>query len=355
MANCTTSDTSSDTDSETDTLDGSYSSDESNVDNIINISNSLKDSGNKSKVLHVIAVISNICEYEIRWKLCKEFLERLAKESEESVTMGLHRNICVVELAYGDQEYHITDTSNKNHLQLRVDVPMWHKENLINIAIEKLLPKDWEYVAWLDTDIEFMNRNWVEDTLNILSNGTSIVQLFKEAHMYNADGTYMSMSSALSIFNSPHSSHSSHSIDTIDKVEVGHPGLAWACTHKFYDAIGGLMDKCILGSADSKMVNALVERYITDTINPYDDYIYEKSLKFAGYKHGFVNGTVKHYYHGDVKNRQYEDRQMILYRYKYDPTTYVTYNNDGLLVPTDEFPYGMIEAIVDYFFSRKED
>ena len=69
---------------------------------------------------------------------------------------------------------------------------------------------------------------------------------------------------------------------------------------------------------------------------------------------GFVPGIIKHYYHGDQKNRQYDDRQLILYKYNYNPNIYVEYNNDGLLVPTDAFPYELLEEIINYFFSRNE-
>jgi hypothetical protein len=50
----------------------------------------------------------------------------------------------IVELAYEDQEFKITNSTNPNHLQLRTKYALWHKENLINIGISKLLPSDWK-------------------------------------------------------------------------------------------------------------------------------------------------------------------------------------------------------------------
>ena len=40
------------------------------------------------------------------------------------------------------------------HLQITAPSVLWLKENLINIAVQRL-SKDVEYIAWLDADIEF--------------------------------------------------------------------------------------------------------------------------------------------------------------------------------------------------------
>ena len=99
--------------------------------------------------LNVISVISNVCEFKTRWRLMKEFIERM--NSIQNI------NFYVVELAYDDQEFNVTNSSNPNHLQIRTKYALWHKENMINIGIKKLLPSDWKSVAWIDGDIEFDN------------------------------------------------------------------------------------------------------------------------------------------------------------------------------------------------------
>lgn len=37
-------------------------------------------------------------------------------------------------IVYNNQSFKITEKNNKNHLQLRTDTPLWHKENMINIG-----------------------------------------------------------------------------------------------------------------------------------------------------------------------------------------------------------------------------
>ena len=116
------------------------------------------------KKLHVIAVISNPCLYLRRYILMNEFIMRMEMEEPNVV-------LYVVELAYGNQRFVITDSKNKNHLQLRTEIPLWHKENMVNIAVKKLLPKNWKAMAWIDSDLEFESSTWAIDTLKIL-NGT---------------------------------------------------------------------------------------------------------------------------------------------------------------------------------------
>ena len=85
-------------------------------------------------VLHVIAVISNPCQFARRYILAREFLSRMELEQNVQVYM--------VELAYGSQQFYVTDKKNPRHLQMRGQTPLWHKENMINMAVTTLLPKD---------------------------------------------------------------------------------------------------------------------------------------------------------------------------------------------------------------------
>jgi hypothetical protein len=138
------------------------------IDNIHYIQNDIKDAIKNNTPLdtklNVIIVISNPCQYARRYVLAREFINRFEKEE-------MHVNLYVVELAYkfpGQkvQTFHVTDSKNKNHLQLvSCDPPLWHKESMIRVGIEKLLPPDWTNIAWIDSDIEFDN---VDDSWNSL-------------------------------------------------------------------------------------------------------------------------------------------------------------------------------------------
>ena len=40
-----------------------------------------------------------------------------------------------MEMIYPNQRFIVTDKKNKRHLQLRTQTPIWHKENMINLAV----------------------------------------------------------------------------------------------------------------------------------------------------------------------------------------------------------------------------
>jgi hypothetical protein len=126
--------------------------------------------------LHVVAVVSNPVPYMRRYMLAQEFMRRMETMESDSVILY------VVELAYGSQPHVLTQASNPRHLQLRADgAPIWHKENLINIGIQRLLPATWKAVAWIDADVEFESHTWATDALRLLNGAVDIVQLFSHA------------------------------------------------------------------------------------------------------------------------------------------------------------------------------
>ena len=103
--------------------------------------------------LNVIIVVSNPCMYARRFILLKEFVKRI-EEEEENI------NLFVVELVYQKNNFYVTDKNNKNHLQIKTEMPIWHKENMINLGVKYLLPTNWKAFAWIDADVEFDNNNW---------------------------------------------------------------------------------------------------------------------------------------------------------------------------------------------------
>ena len=73
---------------------------------------------------------------------------------------------------------------------------MWHKENLINMAVRELFPLDWECFAWIDADIEFEDPHWVHETLNKLYRHFDVIQLFSHALELDTSENTMQVSSS---------------------------------------------------------------------------------------------------------------------------------------------------------------
>jgi hypothetical protein len=320
------------------------------IDNIQYQRNIIKDAIENNEPiegkLHVVIVISNPCLFARRYILLKEFVQRM--ELEES---NIH--LYVVELAYGKQKFIVTDSKNKKHLQIRTEHPLWHKENMINVGIKKLLPQDWKAVAWIDADVEFESPTWVKDTLKILNGSKDIIQLF--SHCVDMD----QHEEAMNIFPSFGFQYTKQLPYSKKPVNFWHPGYAWACTRKTYEMMGGLYEKGILGSGDNIMALSFVqkakyainENYTED----YKNSIYEFQSKVKTIRIGYVPGIIRHYYHGSKKNRNYTNRWKMLVDHNFSPSEHITIDENGILIPTDSCPIGLLNDINDYFKSRNDD
>jgi hypothetical protein len=296
--------------------------------------------------LNVIVVISNPCLYARRYILLKEFAKRIEEEEE-------YVNLFIVEMIYKNQKFIITDKNNKNHLQLYTDIPLWHKENMVNLGVKYLLPKNYKAFAWIDGDIEFENNSWALDTLKILNGCKDVVQIFSHSIDMNRD------ESSLNIFNSFGYSFNKNKKYTSKGLDYWHPGYAWAITRKAYEKIGGLYDKGILGSGDNIMALSFINQAKYAINNNYsDDYnnsILEYQNKASKIRLGYVPGVIRHHYHGSKKNRRYTERWQILIKNDFSPIEHVTYDDKGILIPTEKFTNEFKEEIMIYFKQRKED
>jgi hypothetical protein len=303
--------------------------------------------------LHVIVVMSNPCQYARRCILTREFQKRI--EFEENV------KLYIVEMAYGDQQFFVTDPNNPRHLQLRTAVPLWHKENMVNIGIKKLLPKTWKAVAWIDADVEFDSASWALDTLKVLNGYKDIVQLF--SHVVDMD----KQKNAMSIFPSfgyqlcqgrPYYEHHV-ALQKSNGINMWHPGFAWACTRRAYEKLGGLYDQGILGSGDLIMAYSIMgfgdKSLHADTTDGFKESATQFHAKAKTLRLGYVPGVIRHHFHGSKQNRKYVERWQILVENKYDPATYITKNADGITVPTAACPKKLLDEIFTYFAERNED
>jgi hypothetical protein len=297
--------------------------------------------------LHVIAVVSNPSLFATRYILMKEFMERMSRDEPDVI-------LYVVELAYRDQKFLITDSKNKRHLQLRTECALWHKENLVNLAVRNLLPSNYKAFAWVDGDIEFESPTWATDALRILNGSKDIVQLFSHGmDMDKNENTMMVFQSAgfKLVKNGKYCAERG--------LNYSHPGYAWAITRKAFERVGGLYEHGILGSGDYVMLLCLLGRgnkFINSRYNAdFVDSVMRFQEKFCKLRFGYVPGVIRHYFHGSKTNRKYQDRNEILIRHQYSPYRHLAYDASGILIPTNDFPEKCKEEIMEYFNGRKED
>jgi hypothetical protein len=293
------------------------------------------------KKLNVILVLSNPCLYGRRYKLLNDFVARME--------MDPHVCLFIVEMIYPSQEFMVTSSSNSNHLQLKQNVVIWSKENMINLAVKHLLPKNYKCFAWIDADLEFESTTFAIDALKLLNGSRDVIQLF--SHCLDMDKDQSTMST----FSSFGYNYSKQKPFVKSGKDYWHPGYAWAITRKAYENIGGLYDKGILGSGDSIMALSFINKveYMHNlNYNPeYNKSMTEFQKKAKTLRLGYVPGVILHYYHGTKQNRKYTERWNILIKHKYSPQQ--MYYQNGILKAelSDEFK----KDILNYFYERKED
>lgn len=294
-------------------------------------------------VLHVVSVISNVCEFKRRWELMHDFSKRM--------NMTDDIKFYIVELAYGDQDYHVTEKNNPCHLQLRTQHALWHKENMINLAINKLLPNDWKAVAWIDADIEFENNDWVINALKVLTK-FDIIQLFSKS--FDLDHKQVPMN----VWKSYAFQHCNGMPFTFERGEnYWHSGYAWACTREFYNKINFLYQNAILGSADYIISQCILGNTASanKVLEGYKKNIEQYKENFNNVKVGYIPNIIKHYFHGSKKNRRYLERNEILVKHLFDPMVHLEYDNQGIIIPSKNMSNEFLDDIKTYFFQRNED
>lgn len=300
--------------------------------------------------LHVIGVISNPVRYHSRYRLYREWL----------AAMSLTPNVKVytVEAALGDRHFEVTHANNPQQLQLRVKDGIWIKENMINLGIERLLPKDWKYVCWCDADVFFKDPNWAQETLHQLQH-FEVVQPWRDCLDLGFYGEVLSVFKSFCYYK-----HSGIRIQIgpKDPYPYGHTGFAWAVTRKFWENLKGarLMDFAILGSADHHMAFALTNQVehtvhgkMTESFKEYcKDWQYFAHRACNG-QVGYVMGRIEHKFHGPKAKRGYRERWQVLIDHKYDPRVDLRYDEQGVVHIVGK--PGLIHDIHHYNLSRNED
>jgi len=291
--------------------------------------------------LYVILPYFNFCGFKRRRDLFIQFVERYVK------TPGL--KLVVVEAmgpaALGPLQVH-------EHIRLTSDSRVWLKENLINLGV-KALPKDWKYVAWIDADLEFLNQNWVQETIRGLQRA-DVIQLWRTAVNLGPHGEAIKVDKSFAYM----FVGSGTDWTATDKYGFWHPGYAWACTRTAFQKMGGLPDWAILGSGDRHLAMSLAglgQTSCPGTI--HENYkmmlkLYERGLK--NFKVSWVDGTIIHYWHGSFTDRKYRERWDILVQNSFDPFEDIGYTDEGLVQLTEK-GQRFEKYLDDYFMGRRED
>ena len=275
--------------------------------------------------------------------------------------------IVVVEGLIAESEP-LNDLSDKIFKHIKYDLPqkIWVKENLINLVLQNHLPQDYNFFCWLDSDILFEDKDWVDHTINLLKENDAI-QMFNFGinqqtriefddipfHSFKTPPTFKGHSLSMGSI-----AYLSGQYDVSNFRP--HTGFGWGMTRNFYNKIGKLWDYNIIGSGDSVIGRSIVQNLSEEEIlnrhslniiysEDYGKQILEYYKKFKNCKYSFLPSRVYHLFHGDMKRRSYIERHFLLKKFNYN-ISMINYNHDGIIYANKR----EIASIISYYMTSRE-
>jgi hypothetical protein len=249
------------------------------------------------------------------------------------------------------------------YIGLHTKDELWLKECLINTAVSRVLPYNWQQVCWLDGDVQFLRPNWVGeciqklqhyDWLQMFSHARDLspnYEMLPETYPHANGMSFMKVYQRGGI-EGLRAAYAANNITDYTYGAKPWPGLAWPCTRRAWDAAGGLLDFAIWGGGDWAMAHALVgKRDGMMHSGLHDNY---KALVNAWMKHvqdpqyirlnvGVMEGSVTHFWHGKKTERGYSMKHRLLADIGFDPINHLKRDYQGLWQLHDDGSDGFVQ------------
>lgn len=209
---------------------------------------------------------------------------------------------------------------------------LFQKEALLNIALDSL-DNSIDKVIWLDCDIIFDNKDWLEKTEKSLEE-YPLVQLFDEVTVTHND---LSNKFKGHIFNYQN-----------NVLSTGSVGYAWAAQRSILKH--GFYDHQIAGTGDVALAIAGIGKFKSEWAKELSDPLRKDWLKWGAKffmetkgEVGYVENKITHLNHGPREN--YDRRNRVLLNENFDPNTHIARTNQGLLSWTDKASEKLRDAL----------
>lgn len=186
------------------------------------------------------------------------------------------------------------------------------KERLLNL-LERAVPAEYQYIAWVDADVLFHNPDWPEQTLEALQTH-DVVQPW-------------SILRPLGPFGDPESEW-----DGAGRVVDGHTGMAWAARRSVFP----LFDRCMIGSSDAFMAHCWgrCDKFCSiEVVKAHElmrAHLDAWRRRQGQVRVGYVDGVISHLWHGYAANRNYASHIRGLLDLGFDPDRDVYLDRQGL-------------------------
>ena len=203
--------------------------------------------------------------------------------------------------------------------------PPWQKERLLNLLVDRL-PPEIDSLAWVDSNILFLNPDWYQQTEQALQDHP-VVQPFSSAYWLDKKGAI-----------EQNSLSQRASSGYWSRYPRPYCGCAWAMRRESWDQIGGLFDSDIVGGGDVWMAHAFYSEKSGQFLRQTSRTMFESFAKYIERCHqvfqghvGNIRGDILHMYQGELNERLFWVRHQAMKHYCYNPLTDIDTSTSGLL------------------------
>ena len=209
--------------------------------------------------------------------------------------------------------------------RVRVREPLWLSERLINV-LWPALPPEVDAVAWVDADLLF-EPGIAEATLAALRRWP-IVQLFQRVCWLDGGGTALPYRRDDQLLGIGYRNFRERA-STVDSA-TRRTGFAWAARRELLEAMGGLFDRYPAGGGDvlscigffGDLHAACLARYGSAVVAEVRNWAAHAGAVVRG-RVGYVPGTIRHLYHGQLCHRNYLKRHQVWQAAGFDPAIHL--------------------------------
>lgn len=217
---------------------------------------------------------------------------------------GYEEKMLIGIVDYGDDVLPILEKFENCVFTIKGDKnnPIWYKEILLNKMIDDI---DERYIIWMDCDLIYDSLAWLEDIDSVVGDN-DFVQLYEKIDYLDSNGEIIES----------HKSILSSGREDIDMLlgEGYKPGGSWIGKTSILKE-NKLFEKMYVGGGDTIFVyglfnirNGFTLRKVGEGSKEIQNDAIEWIENFGSYKFGYLSETISHLYHGDLKDRKYNDR-----------------------------------------------
>ena len=264
--------------------------------------------------------------YNNDWRQKRNFIKFLEQWKD------YYDNMIVGIVDYGDIDFEIP--CEKIIIEGDVNKRIWSKEILINKIVEKI---DTDYILWIDGDIIYDSLSWLNNLDRVIGDN-DFVQLFETINYLGENDEVLESHRSIA-------SDKSNNVDHL--LSKGYkPGGSWMTRTRLLKT-KPLFEKMLVGGGDTILSYALYGTENGWTLNKVKEgsnEVYEEAKKwiseFGKKKVGHLSVNIDHLYHGDLKDRNYNDRYV---RLEYPKEI-------SIIIPaykTKDFIIDCVESIID--------